>query len=288
MRTIENLEGPRGVYTGAVGHAGSGFARFNVAIRTLSLWPGRGEYGSGCGIVWESDAEEEYSEFRLKSSFLDSALADFRLIETMRCDGRFLRLLPHLRRLKKSAAAFAIPFSLRSILQSLARTGGQHVRVRLTLDPSGAAQIETSALPEKAVVRLALSDIRIDSGDLYRRHKTSRRAVYDEGFAAARARGMDDAVFLNERGEVVETSIRNILLRTPFGDWLTPPLGSGALPGVFLSELEKKHPRRIRRAVLFPEDLRQGQVFLCNSVRGLERARLDFLLADSPHPRVGG
>ena len=125
-------------------------------------------------------------------------------------------------------------------------------------------------------MRLVLDEVRVDSGDLYRRHKTTHRSIYNQGLVQARRRGSDDALFLNERGEVVETAIRNILLRTSYGKWLTPSASSGALPGVYLAELERRHPGRIIRTVLFPEDLRQGRVFVTNSVRGLEPAGLDW------------
>lgn len=291
MKTIADLEEPRGIYTGAIGHAGGGHARFNVAIRTLALSAGRGEYGSGCGIVWESDPQEEYAEFELKSSFLIPAMDDFCLIETMRLEKRIKRLRQHLRRMRHSAREFAIPFPVSEIRQLLVdlkwKRPESGCRVRLTLGRHG-ARVETAELPRRAVVRLALADERIDSGDLYRRHKTTHRPAYDRGLQDAKAAGFDDALFLNERGEVVETAIRNILLRTTFGKWLTPPVSSGALPGVYLAELERRHPGKIIRTALFLEDLRQGRLFVTNSVRGLEPALLDFERTDSPHPRVGG
>lgn len=291
MRIIEQLEEHRGLYTGTIGHAGRGRARFNVAIRTLALQNGRGLYGSGCGIVWESEAEDEYAEFQLKASFLIPALDDFRLIETMRMNGVIVCLRPHLRRLEQSAGAFAIPFSRRRVLEALVPLRGKQARVRLTLNRKGEVFVDTSPLPLRRSVLLGFSDRRVDSGDLYRRHKTTHRALYDAGLKDANNRGLDDAVFLNERGEVVETSIRNILLRTGFGKWLTPPLASGALPGVHLAMLERMHPGRIERAVLFPEDLRQGRLYVVNSVRGLERAHIAFSGHTPPTPEwvdVGG
>ena len=57
---------------------------------------------------------------------------------------------------------------------------------------------------------------------------------YGENVAAlryARARGFDDVIFVNDRGEVMESAMANLL----FWDgekWWTPELGSGALAGV--------------------------------------------------------
>jgi para-aminobenzoate synthetase/4-amino-4-deoxychorismate lyase len=53
--------------------------------------------------------------------------------------------------------------------------------------------------------------------------------MYDE--AAARFPDADDVVSVNDRGEVVETTIGNLVVHLD-GRWLTPPLDSGCLPGV--------------------------------------------------------
>ncbi len=78
MQIISELEErPRGVYCGALGllgreHPGGHLsARFNVAIRTLTLFPdGHGEAGIGSGIVQDSIGDDEYEECLLKARFL--------------------------------------------------------------------------------------------------------------------------------------------------------------------------------------------------------------------------
>lgn len=61
-----------------------------------------------------------------------------------------------------------------------------------------------------------------------------KSASYAENFRAirlARARGFDDCLFVNEKDEVIESAMANVLwLRD--GKWFTPKLSSGALPGV--------------------------------------------------------
>jgi branched-subunit amino acid aminotransferase/4-amino-4-deoxychorismate lyase len=52
---------------------------------------------------------------------------------------------------------------------------------------------------------------------------------------------------------------------------LTPPLSSGALDGVLRRVLLDEG--RCVEAALMPEDLRDGEVYLGNSLRGLIRAR---------------
>ena len=69
IRTLETA--PREAYCGAIGWiAPNGPMRFNVAIRTISLFAG-GEavYNVGGGVVFDSSAEEEYAECLLKARF---------------------------------------------------------------------------------------------------------------------------------------------------------------------------------------------------------------------------
>lgn len=72
MEIIRELEaGPRGAYCGAMGWiAPDGAARFNVAIRTLTLYgEDEVEFGVGGGIVADSTAEGEYEEALWKARF---------------------------------------------------------------------------------------------------------------------------------------------------------------------------------------------------------------------------
>jgi len=81
MQVIEELEGePRGPYCGAIGFAsGCGTSMFSVGIRTAKLSRERGErwsieYRAGCGIVAESDPDEELAESIAKTRILREAL----------------------------------------------------------------------------------------------------------------------------------------------------------------------------------------------------------------------
>jgi branched-chain amino acid aminotransferase len=54
----------------------------------------------------------------------------------------------------------------------------------------------------------------------------------------AAARGCDDAVMLNTRGAVAETTIANLFLRLGAA-WVTPPVGEGALPGTMRARIAR-------------------------------------------------
>ena len=75
MRAMEILheleDGPRDAYCGAIGFiAPDGRMRFNVAIRTISLFDdGEAVFNAGGGIVFDSKVADEYAECLLKARF---------------------------------------------------------------------------------------------------------------------------------------------------------------------------------------------------------------------------
>ncbi len=114
MQLIAELEdGPRGVYTGAIGFFSPRQTVFNVAIRTLELDGGQGTMGAGGGIVIDSNAAEEFRECMLKAEFLTRSSAQsaepLSLIETMLWNGNYPFIEMHLDRLADSAGYFGFP-----------------------------------------------------------------------------------------------------------------------------------------------------------------------------------
>ncbi|MBN9078656.1 MAG: aminodeoxychorismate synthase component I [Rhizobiales bacterium] len=72
MEILRELEStPRDAYCGAIGWIEpSGRMRFNVAIRTITLFPnGEAIYNVGGGVVFDSTAGEEYAECLLKARY---------------------------------------------------------------------------------------------------------------------------------------------------------------------------------------------------------------------------
>ncbi|MGE5491476.1 MAG: aminodeoxychorismate synthase component I [Actinomycetota bacterium] len=278
MQIAGELEGqPRRLYTGALGWiAPDGDFRLNVSIRTLELdADGRGRLGIGSGIVTDSDPESEWQECLLKSAFLTDLDPGLKLIETLRReDGRYPRLGGHLARLRRSAAWFGFPFDEAAVRQALSASPEQGTwRVRLTLDKAGAVEVTAAALgPEPAVPRFAaIARDSIDSRDPLRGHKTTVRSAYDAALKSIAARPeIFDTIFLNERGEVAEGARSNVFVERD-GVLLTPPLASGALPGVLRAELLTAG--RAREAVLTPADLAED-FLLGNALRGFIPVRL--------------
>jgi para-aminobenzoate synthetase/4-amino-4-deoxychorismate lyase len=291
MQIIRTLERePRGVYTGAIGFiAPGGTARFNVAIRTIVTKDGVARMGVGGGIVAESDPEDEHRECLLKAAFLTRTRHDFQLIETMLWDKEFHRLSPHMDRLESSALYFDFAFDREAVisrLQTLANsfTAGERRRVRLLSYVDGETTLESVVLHEEPPLGLAkLSAEHTDSADVYLRHKTTHRAFYDSQFAEARARGFDEVIFANERGEVTEGAISNLFIEKD-GRLLTPPLGCGVLPGVYRRHLLETRANAEERVLTIGDLKAADAVYLCNSLRGLHRVHsLSFGDAEAPH-----
>jgi para-aminobenzoate synthetase/4-amino-4-deoxychorismate lyase len=280
METIAALEGsPRGAYCGAVGwFAPDGAARFNVAIRTLTIAGGRGELGIGGGIVQDSGCAEEYAEALLKARYYDAARRPLELIETLRwsVEEGFVRRDLHLARMESSAAFFGLKFDRARALDVLdeatyalalpSQDRCAH-RLRLTLDETGEIACTTARLAStKEVWTVALADRRLQSSDPLARHKINWREAYD----IAPPPGIDELVFLNERGEVVEGARTNIFVARD-GKLLTPPLSAGCLDGVLRRALLAEG--RAIEAPLTSADL-VGEFYLGNSLRGLVRGKL--------------
>ncbi|MGB4064449.1 MAG: aminodeoxychorismate synthase component I [Azonexus sp.] len=272
---LENAE--RGIYTGALGWlAPGGDFRLNVAIRTLELGAdGRGKLGVGSGIVADSQPAAEWQECLLKSRFLRDCDPGLLLIETLRReDGQYPRLAGHLERLRQSATWLRFPCDearVAELLDEQPSTGTW--RVRLTLAKDGSLDVRSFPLGVEPVgPRYAvLAAQRIESGYPLRRHKTTDRALYDEALKALDGDPqLFDVIFLNERGEVAEGARSNVFVERE-GVLLTPPLASGALPGVLRAELLANG--RAREAVLCPADLADG-FWLGNALRGLVRVSL--------------
>jgi para-aminobenzoate synthetase/4-amino-4-deoxychorismate lyase len=276
MAHIAQLEdSPRGVYTGAIGLIGPGRrARFSVAIRTATVdqATGRGTYGVGAGILWESRAESEYAETLLKAQALTAEPMPG-LFETLLWepgDGYFL-LHDHLGRLAASADFLDLVLDVGAARQALDRATADWrapMRVRLALDPDGQLAVTAQPAPTASgPVRLALAEAPIDPGNRWLYHKTTRREVYTEALETARRRhpACDDIVLWNPDGAVTETSIGNLVLELD-GACLTPPVSAGLLPGVFRGHLLATG--QIRESPMTVADLgRATQIWRVNSVR---------------------
>lgn len=279
MRHIKTLESsPRGIYCGAIGFAApNGRATFNVAIRTVTLdaVSGQASYGTGGGITWDSSARSEFHEALAKTAILHEQRDPFHLLETIlweRGTGYLLDL--HINRLVASAQYFSIPVTHDKILDAVQAYTGHlplqgTLRLRLLVSDEAVVYIEHSTIlneirsenPKKMNVAIASSSI--SSQDVFLYHKTTNRAVYEQ-FLSEHP-DVFDVLLWNERGELTEFTIGNLVIEQGETKW-TPPISSGLLAGTFREHLLKEGT--IQERVLTREDLAQAEhIWLINSVR---------------------
>jgi len=290
MEIIAELETqPRGVYTGAIGYfAPSGDGVFNVPIRTVVIEGRRGEMGIGSGIVADSTARDEWRECLLKARFLTDPPPRFDLIETMFYDPEsgYLFEEQHIERLRRSADYLGFACDKQNIGLSLdqfaARNSEGCSRVRLKLSVAGGVTITSAPTTRPGALTLGEALQRSDGGEIglaeertnslsaWLFHKTTMRRLYDTAYQQALSDGLIDIIFCNERDEVTEGAISNVIIQKG-GNFYTPPLSCGVLPGVMREVLmADADSERVEERLLYLADLQQAdRIFICNSVRGV-------------------
>ncbi|TCW86426.1 aminodeoxychorismate synthase, component I [Burkholderia sp. SRS-46] len=303
MQLIDAIEStPRGLYTGTIGWLDAPEARsdrkpdaaprcgdfcLSVAIRTLTLdaaaASGRrmGTMGVGAGIVLDSVAADEYAECELKARFLTDADPGFQLFETTCATraGGIRHLDRHVARLQRSADAFGFRFDAAALRGEIdarcaALDGEGPYRMKLALAKDGALEIVAAPLkplPAGPVGVLLAADhgfAPTHADDALLLHKTTRRTDYDRAWQAADALGCFDMLFVNTRGEVTEGGRSNLFVKLD-GQWVTPPLSCGVLPGVMRGVLLDDPSFGATERVVTRDDLARAQVLLLtNALRG--------------------
>jgi para-aminobenzoate synthetase/4-amino-4-deoxychorismate lyase len=282
MEIITELEqAPRGIYTGAIGLLEpSGDASFSVPIRTLTVAEDcSATFGVGGAITWDSTADGEYEECRLKARFLTDPWEDFDLLETLELnEGSYTLLDRHLRRAGDSAGYFGFHWSNHGVLAALEEVCASHRRgrwrVRLTIGRSGQARTSITPLGElsKAPLTVRFASRAIDDRDPLVFHKVTARSRYESELQ--RCEPCDDVIFWNDRGEVTESTIANVVIFSDGKNW-TPPREAGLLAGTFREELISKGELFVR--TITKRELESAESFaLINSVRGWMSARLQY------------
>ncbi len=119
---------------------------------------------------------------------------------------------------------------------------------------------------------MVLSPHRVRSEDEFLSHKTTARQVYAQAREGLPADA--DALLVNERGEVTETTIANVAIERE-GVWVTPPVACGLLAGTMRAELLERG--EVLERVISVGDLRPGMIVRCfNSVRGVYEVPLEM------------
>ena len=284
MDIIAELEpDPRRLYTGSIGYiAPNRCAQFNVAIRTAIVDKNNGwaEYGAGGGIVNDSGGGRGIcGKALLKARIFTEQPVVFSLLETLLWTPADAIFYPdyHLQRLADSAGYFDYPVHCEALgkrLQDLIPCyEGKPRKVRLLISRDGSAEIQHTPfdIPQGIpVIRVKLARMPVKSTDVFLFHKTTSRRVYEE--ARTSCADCDDVLLWNERGELTESTVANLVVELD-GKLLTPPLESGLLAGTFRRMLLENG--EIQERTISMDDLKRcKQIYLVNSVRKWQKAVL--------------
>lgn len=292
MELIQALESePRNLYCGAIAwfdpstDTGLGDLGMSVVIRTLELEKDQSfQMGVGGGITIDSESADEWHECQTKAGFL-YALQDqsepIGLFETIRIEqGKACHIDMHLERIAKSASELNIKFELNKAIGLIKETCSQldtHLihRMRLDLSAEGLLNVKTAVIqnlepgPVLWANDLLTDDTTMSSSDRLLGHKVTRRKLYDQAWLAAEKLGAFDALFVNEQGFVTEGGRSNVFIKKD-GQWITPPLASGCLPGVMRSiVLKDSKYQAIEQNISRLDVLNAEEVIFTNALRGI-------------------
>ena len=269
MEIIKELEPqPRGVYCGTIGILlPNGRRIFNVAIRTIQLHKEKAIYGVGGGITWDSTWESEYREVHQKAAVLYRKQARFQIITTGKISQKNLLFEnQHLERLRKASRYFAYPFDPEILRQRIeaecqACDINQDFRLRISLSKSGEIEVNRQVLTSLST-SFCQSQLCLQEADLqqaFTYFKTTHRSHLNLG--------KQEIIYHNKFGELLETSIGNLVLKID-EKLYTPPIRLGVLPGIYRQHLLETG--QAEEKVLTLSDLVQAEaIYGCNAVRGL-------------------
>jgi para-aminobenzoate synthetase / 4-amino-4-deoxychorismate lyase len=275
MEIINELEKEnRGIYTGSIGLIRKNKVTFSVSIRTLTLdkKSNKGEIGLGSGIVWDSIAEEEYDETKLKGKFLSNPEKPFEIIETILVDNKKIFLFgDHLDRMQKAAEYFLFVFDRIKVEKQLSEIvnelDNKKYKLKITLDKWGRLNHFIYPIVDNAKeVKIIISEKIIASQNRFQYFKTTNRKIYDDEYKKYSGLGFFDVIFFNEKGELAEGAMTNIFVYKD-KKIFTPPLNAGILNGIYRSNFIKKNPKAIEKTLLLGDLKNADKIILTNSVR---------------------
>jgi branched-subunit amino acid aminotransferase/4-amino-4-deoxychorismate lyase len=118
------------------------------------------------------------------------------------------------------------------------------------------------------------------SEQLHHHYKHIERSLYLAASTKAKSKGYDDAIIVNEEGQLVESSIGNIFY-FKHNQWFTPPLNKGGIAGVMRNLLIELLAAE-ERPLLKDELATLSDLFICNAIRGIKPVgRIDAIQFDT-------
>lgn len=191
-------------------------------------------------------------------------------------DGRPLFLERHLERLKKSLEFFGISREIEEekILEYIKSSDDKNFALKLIVSDKNLilTSREDNYRKENKRFKLIVSDVRRNSSSKMIYHKS---LSYYENIMEHRwslDKGYDSALFINERGEVCETSFANIFFVRD-GEIFTPVIFSGLLRGTMRDLIIENY--KVREEIIYLDDLKNfDEAFISNSLMGVRNVSL--------------
>ncbi len=259
MEAIAELEdGPRGVYTGAIGYVSpAAGAEFSVAIRTVQIEDGGLRLGVGGGITVDSTPAQEWWECFDKAWPLLSAIggrvADPAAVrpapDTRLTSGVFDTCLvhrgepveraEHLARLERSLYELyqaPVPADAAEVLTRGHRTTAAWERQRVEVSQAGQVRVTCSAVPAPVAVheQEGADAVVVAAATGFGPHKWCDR----EQQSRLEQAHPGLVVILSDHGGLLESTRANVI-GVVGGRLVTPPLDGRILPGVTRTTLQE-------------------------------------------------
>jgi branched-chain amino acid aminotransferase len=220
-------------------------------------------------------------------------LSGWGVFSTLRvAEGVLFAFERHWARITRDAAAFHVPIPddperlRRRLLDLVAANQAYNSTLRLVVvrngggmwaGPSTGAAFDVIALTTDSKewgdgVKLAYVEQARHAACPFAGNKVLSWAMNLTWLESAQARGFDEAILLNERGEVAECTSANIFATNGNQVW-TPPLSSGCLPGitrqVVLEETRSSGVRVVEKPLTPAELEASDEVFITSTTRNL-------------------
>jgi len=199
-------------------------------------------------IAWVAGRLLNYEEAQLDSAGWPNGSGIFETIKTV--DGQPWALSRHMRRALNSARRNDQPFpnedQIRSaVAETIAANPYPIGRLRLLFGVNGYfCTTHQEYLEIKTSARLAIRHL-----DAEVSVPVEKRYPYTQNLqilGEAKSSGFDDYILVNRDGFITETAIANLVFKFD-GEWITPPLSDGVLPGVMRALLVEKAAVMVRQ-----------------------------------------
>jgi branched-chain amino acid aminotransferase len=217
--------------------------------------------------AWFAGRLLSYQDAQLDSGGWPDGTGHFETIKTV--DGQPWALSRHMRRALNSARRNDQPFPnedliRRAVAETIAVNPFPIGRLRLLFGVDGTLCVthqEYVEVESNANLGIRYLDSEVPT-------PVEKRYPYTQNLQmlkAAKSAGFDDFVLVNRDGFITETAIANLIFQVA-GQWITPPLSDGVLPGVMRALLIEKNGVVVRK-IHFSELSEIGSGFVVSSLK---------------------